>query len=273
MYKVGVGGCRFVRSLGEESGGGEGERRVKTRFALLISTSGGRVMVSIGERCCCAGRACFSSFAATTEEPSSPPRLSFPYPFHSSFFSPPNLFRRQRLLHLGLQILGLRRARPPLNHLSIPPDQKLLKVPLDHLQPHQPRLLLLQPLEHGLGLGAVDVDLAQHGETHAVVELAEFLDLVVGPRVLAAELVAGEAEDGEVVWVLRRNVLVELLEPRELRGEAAFGGRVYDEDDFAFVGGEGVLFALFWEGGREVLVGRWGKEAGEGRRETYCLWA
>lgn len=33
---------------------------------------------------------------------------------------------------------------------------------------------------------------------------------------------------------------VEFLETFELRGETAFGGCVDDEDDFAFVGGQGV---------------------------------
>lgn len=45
------------------------------------------------------------------------------------------------------------------------------------------------------------IDLAQHGKRDAVIHLAEGLDLVVGARVLAAELVAGEAEDLEVVGV------------------------------------------------------------------------
>jgi hypothetical protein len=42
------------------------------------------------------------------------------------------------------------------------------------------------------------IDFAQDGECDAVVELAELLDLVIAARVLAAELVAGEAEDHKV---------------------------------------------------------------------------
>lgn len=40
--------------------------------------------------------------------------------------------------------------------------------------------------------------------------------------------------------------LVQLFEAGVLRGEAALAGRVDDEDDFAFVFGEGVVGAGFW---------------------------
>jgi hypothetical protein len=64
--------------------------------------------------------------------------------------------------------------------------------------------------------------LAHDRERDAVVDLAEGLDVVVGPGLLAAELVAWEAEDREVVGVFLLYGLVELLEPFVLRGEAAF---------------------------------------------------
>lgn len=65
---------------------------------------------------------------------------------------------------------------------------------------------------------------------------------------MAAELVAGEAQNGEVFGVLRFDGLVEGLEAFELRGKAAFGGGVDDEDDFAFEGGqvEGFAFLCGW---------------------------
>ena len=62
-------------------------------------------------------------------------------------------------------------------------------------------MLCLHPLEHRLGLVAVDVCFAENGETDSVVELAEFLDRVVGAGVLGAELVAGESEEFDVVGV------------------------------------------------------------------------
>lgn len=45
--------------------------------------------------------------------------------------------------------------------------------------------------------------------------------------------------------MLRLDVLVELLQALELRREAALGGGVDDEDDFAFKVGEGERGALF----------------------------
>ena len=59
------------------------------------------------------------------------------------------------------------------------------------------------------------------------------------------ELVAGEAEDFNVLGVLGLELLVELLEALELRGEAALGGGVDGEDDLAFQRGEGEGLAFF----------------------------
>ena len=65
--------------------------------------------------------------------------------------------------------------------------------------------------------------------------------------ILVHELVAGEAEDDEVVGVFFYDFLVEVFEAFELRGKAAFGGGVYDEDDFVLEGGKRVGFAsLCW---------------------------
>jgi hypothetical protein len=93
---------------------------------------------------------------------------------------------------------------------------------------------------------AVDVDLLHDGKGHAVVDLAEALDLVVGAGLLAAELVAREAEDDEVVGVLLLDLVPDFFEPGVLGREAAFGGGVDDEDDFAFVVGEGDLLAALY---------------------------
>lgn len=147
----------------------------------------------------------------------------------------PLLLRLLNLLNNRiLQRLRLSKRGPSRNHLPIRRNQELLKIPLHPLKPHQARLLLLQPGIDGRHIVAVHVQLAQHGESHAVVDLAEGLDLVVGTGVLAAELVAGEADDREVVREAGFQGLIEFLETFELRGEAAFGGRVDDEDDFAF---------------------------------------
>lgn len=83
-----------------------------------------------------------------------------------------------------------------------------------------------------------------HWEADAVVDLAEALDLVVGPGLLGPELVAREAEDLEVLRVLGLDVLVELLEAGVLGREAALGGRVDDEYHLVLVFGQGFLVAL-----------------------------
>jgi hypothetical protein len=157
--------------------------------------------------------------------------------------------RRLPLLNLFhdhlLQTLGLRRRRPPPLDLAIPSNQELFKIPLHPLQAHHPRLLLFHPLPHLLGIVTVDIRFAQHLKTHTVIDLAEVLDLFVGPWVLVVELIAGEGEEGEVVGVFGAEVFVEGFERGELRGEATFGGRVHDKEDFGAVLGERVGLAFF----------------------------
>lgn len=145
-----------------------------------------------------------------------------------------------------LQRLRLRSTSPPPDNLPISGNQKLLEVPLHPAQTHNPRLLLLQPLEQRRSLITVNVQLAQHRERHAVVDLAEGLDLIVGAGILVAKLVAGEAQDGEVIRVLVFDGFVERLEALELGREAAFGSGVHDQGDFALEVGEGVGLAGFW---------------------------
>lgn len=84
-----------------------------------------------------------------------------------------------------------------------------------------------------------------NGEADAIVDLAELLNGLVVAGLLAAKLVAGEAEDDKVVGVLLLDGLVEGLEAGVLGREAALGGGVDDEDDLALVVGEGDFLALF----------------------------
>lgn len=77
-------------------------------------------------------------------------------------------------------------------------------------------------------------------------------------------MVAGEAEDEELVGVTGCYFFIEGFEAIELWGEAAFGGSVDDENDFAFEVDEGVGITLFCE--EEVISGMSEKEKGEGRR-------
>jgi len=144
------------------------------------------------------------------------------------------LLQRSQLLFDGLlQRLGLGGGSPTAFNGAIGADEELLKVPLDHLQAHDARLLLLQPLVYGGGLAAVYINLAKNREGDAVVDLAKLLDLVVGAGVLRAELVTGEADDGEFVTMCLLYVLIELFKALELRCEAAFGSSVDHENNFA----------------------------------------
>lgn len=136
-----------------------------------------------------------------------------------------------------------REKRDTAAGMPAPPKQKpkkeegkklTLKIPLDPPQPQQPWPLLLHPLPHRLRLVPVHLRLAEHRKRDAVIQLAKLLNLVVAARVLPAELVAREAEDDEVGAVRGRGAdgFVEFFKAGELRGEAAFRGRVDDEDDF-----------------------------------------
>ena len=61
---------------------------------------------------------------------------------------------------------------------------------------------------------------------------------------MSSELVAGEPEDEEV-RVGGVEFLPQGFEVLELRGEAAFGGCVHDENDLVLEGGEVVRLGLF----------------------------
>ena len=67
------------------------------------------------------------------------------------------LFTSQLLLDIRLEVLRLLSARPPALDLSILANQELLKVPLDTLEAHEARLLVLEPFEGGVCGGAVDL--------------------------------------------------------------------------------------------------------------------
>ncbi len=164
--------------------------------------------------------------------------------------------RGNRLEQIGLERLGLGGRRPAANDLALVVDQELLKVPLDALEAQQAGLLGLEPLEEGAGVVAVDVDLGHDGEGDAVVDLAELLDLFVAAGFLAAELVAGEAEHGKVAGRLLRDGLPHLLEPGVLRGEAALGSRVDDQDHLFAVVREVDLIALLCVRGVSQIM-RW----------------
>jgi hypothetical protein len=134
-----------------------------------------------------------------------------------------------------LEGIGLGGAGPATLDLAVAADEELFKVPLHALEAQDAGLLLLEPVVEGRGVVAVDIDLAHDGEADAIVDQAKVLDVVVGSGLLAAELVAREAKEYNIVVVLVAELLVELLESFVLRGETALGGGVDDEDDLALV--------------------------------------
>lgn len=148
-------------------------------------------------------------------------------------------------LNIRLQRLGLLGTRPAVHDLALGIHEKLLEIPLHALETHESRFLVLEPFEYRLGFVAVDVYFAEDGEGNSIVHETEFLNLVVGAWVLATELVAGETEEFDLVWVFLFKFFVELLESFELRGEAAFGSGVDYKDGLAFEVGEVVFGAFF----------------------------
>ena len=93
------------------------------------------------------------------------------------------------------------------------------------------RSLGLQILEDGVGCSAVHVNLLHDLEGHAIVQLAELLNLSVGARILLLELVAGETYDNESLVLV---LLVQLLQSCELRGKTALAGSVDNQKHLAF---------------------------------------
>lgn len=151
------------------------------------------------------------------------------------------------LLELGNNVL-LERLRlggrgPAALDLTVTTDKELLKVPLDELHAEEAGSLALEPLVERGSAVAVDLDLLHDGEADTVVDLAEVLDLVIAAGLLGTKLVAGEAEDREVVAVLLLEALVEALEAGVLRSEAALGGSVDNQNDLALVVGKGDILA------------------------------
>ena len=78
--------------------------------------------------------------------------------------------------------------------LAVLADEDLVEVPDRHGGLAQ---LGLGPFVEGVAACVLHIDLGGHGEVHRKARLAEGLDLGLGPRLLAAELVAGHAQDDQ----------------------------------------------------------------------------
>ena len=82
--------------------------------------------------------------------------------------------------------------------------------------------------------------LVEQFEAHAIGGGAELLDLIEGPRLLGAEVVAGEAEDGEA---LGGEAVLQRLQAGVLAREAAAAGHVDDQQHRAAPLAEPALLA------------------------------
>src|SRR6201996_313416 len=117
----------------------------------------------------------------------------------------PRYQRIDRLVELGR--FGRGQAAEPGLQLAIRTDQIFVEIPA---RPRQPAAFRGQPLEQRMGGAALDVDLLGHGKIDPVIDLAERGDVVGLARLLAAELVAGHADDHQPIVLM---LLPLLLEP------------------------------------------------------------
>src|SRR5262249_40663749 len=144
---------------------------------------------------------------------------------------------RERFLNRGRHLLGagLVRRLEPRDDLALAIDEEFREVPRDRTREFRVGLVAREEIIHRVDPLALDHDLREQREGHAVFRAAERLDLGVGSGLLSAELVRRKREDLEA---LRLVLLVECLEVFVLRCEAALARGVYDEKDLALVLGK-----------------------------------
>ena len=114
----------------------------------------------------------------------------------------------------------------------------------------------LGPLIEGVSGVALDVGLAGQREVDIEPGLAEFLDLGLGARLLASELVAGHAQHHQTLIAI---IAVKLLKPVVLGRQPTLRGRVHDQHHLVPIGLERQVAAF--DGVELEVVG----ELGHGR--------
>jgi hypothetical protein len=130
-----------------------------------------------------------------------------------------NLFRR----HLRLE------AR---QDLAVFAHQELREVPGDVFVAVRGGVPLLEEPVQVTGAFAVDLDLGEDRKLGAELLPGESQDLVVGPGLLGAELVAGKAEDAEALAAM---ILVKGTQTCVLGSESSLAGEVHYQADLALV--------------------------------------
>src|SRR3984957_4512762 len=142
------------------------------------------------------------------------------------------------------------RAVAPEYH-TLPVDQKLGEIPFDGLATQDSRLLLLEVLVQGMRVRTVDFNLGKHRKRHPIARRAEALDLGLIARLLLAKLVTGKAEHAETALV---KLVMQGLQSRILRREAALAGHVDDQHDLLAIRREALLTTVDGPDGEIVEV-------------------
>lgn len=144
--------------------------------------------------------------------------------------------RLQKLLAVGFYFGG-----EEVGQLTVFVDEVFAEVPTGFLAVPAVAGGVGEPLVEGGLVGTFfDVDFLEHGERHAIVALAKLGDVCCRAGLLAHEVVAGEAEHHHLVFV----GFVEALPVGVLRGVAALGRDVEEDDFFALVLRKGHWLAL-----------------------------
>src|ERR1019366_908664 len=151
----------------------------------------------------------------------------------------------EQLLDLWLD--GRRRChrRETLYDVALLVHQELGEVPLDAIA-QQATLFALQKLEDRMRVVAVDLDLREQRKVHAVIDLAGGLDLVIGPGLLMAELVARKAEHLQAAVLV---LGIKRLQAFVLRRKSALAGGVDDQQHLALVIAELLVPSVIQLGG------------------------
>lgn len=119
-----------------------------------------------------------------------------------------------------------------LDDLSVPVHNKLGEVPGNHSSFTLLRIVELavvaEILEERVGIGAVDLDLGEHGEVNLKVFLDELLDFLFTAALLTEELVTWESQD------LKAILMVLLVDPHELliidTGQASLACHIHHDE-------------------------------------------
>ena len=161
-----------------------------------------------------------------------------------------------------LEVLRLHFGKEGLDHATFLVDQELRKVPRHLAAPES--VAGLEKLPDRVGSGTVDLDLAEHGESHAVLlcdlekrkekrksqwrkekrrshwrDTYEGLDLALASGLLRGELVARKSQYRQAIVLT-----VQGLKACVLVGVASFRRHVHDEADLAAEGAQSEVFAV-----------------------------